>query len=173
MKFTDAIKKYGTICNDNGKSGIFYTVVDNKIIRFNCNDEDDSKVIENVFEVAELMISEGWDSVYGEKPFKKLSREDIVSHYYYINTMNEVKSEIDCLTKIDNELNKTFNYFPNEEMAQYIADSQLIYRIVLTLEVLNKDMEEFKRNEYIDEFLENNYNEVLDRISEYERKNNL
>lgn len=171
MKFTDAIKKYGTICNDNGVSGIFYIVVDNnKIVRFNCNDEDDSKIIEDVFEIADLMMSEDWGSVYEEVNFRLPKRYE---NYYFINTTNEVHEDIDSYSLIDNELYRIFNYFPNEEMARYIADSQLIYRIVLTLEVLNRNMEEFKRREYIDEFLENNYGDVLDRISEYERKNNL
>lgn len=169
MKFTDAIKKYGTICNDN-ESEIFYTVVNNKIVRFNCNDEDDSKIIEDVFEIADLMISEGWSSVYEEDNFKLPNRG---SDYYFINTVQEIHWETDCKYPTDNELYKIFNFFPNKEMARYIADSQLIYRIVLTLEVLNKNMEEFKRREYIDEFLENNYGDILDRISEYERKNNL
>lgn len=169
MKFTDAIKKYGTICNDN-ESEIFYTVINNKIVRFNCNDEDDSKIIEDVFEIADLMISEGWSSVYEEDNFKLPTKG---GYYCFINTTNEVHEDIDSYSPIDNELWQEFNYFPNEEMARYIADSQLIYRIVLTLEVLNKNMEEFKRREYIDEFLENNYGDVLDRISEYERKNNL
>ena len=170
MKFTDAIKKYGTICNDN-ESEIFYTVINNKIVRFNCNDEDDSKIIEDVFEIADLMISEGWSSVYEEDNFKLPDRK--LSYYYFINTLNEIHEEWDTRTKMDNNLYQMFNHFPNEEMARYIADSQLIYRIVLTLEILNKNMEEFKRREYIDEFLENNYGNVLDRISEYERKNNL
>lgn len=169
MKFTDAIKKYGTICNDN-ESEIFYTVINNKIVRFNCNDEDDSKIIEDVFEIADLMISEGWSSVYEEDNFKLPKRYE---NYYFINTCQEIHWSTDYKYPIDNELWQEFNYFPNEEMARYIADSQLIYRIVLTLEVLNKNMEEFKRREYIDEFLENNYGDVLDRISEYERKNNL
>lgn len=169
MKFTDAIKKYGTICNDN-ESEIFYTVINNKIVRFNCNDEDDSKIIEDVFEIADLMISEGWSSVYEEVNFRLPKRYE---NYYFINTTNEVHEDIDSYSLIDNELYQIFNYFPNEEMARYIADSQLIYRIVLTLEVLNRNMEEFKRRECIDEFLENNYGDVLDRISEYERKNNL
>ena len=169
MKFTDAIKKYGTICNDN-ESEIFYTVVNNKIVRFNCNDEDDSKIIEDVFEIADLMMSEGWSSVYEEDNFKLPTKG---GYYYFINITNEVHEDIDSYSLIDNELWQEFNYFSNEEMARYIADSQLIYRIVLTLEVLNKNIEEFKRREYIDEFLENNYGDVLDRISEYERKNNL
>lgn len=169
MKFTDAIKKYGTICNDN-ESEIFYTVINNKIVRFNCNDEDDSKIIEDVFEIADLMMSEGWSSVYEEDNFKLPTKG---GYYYFINTTNEVHEDIESYSSKDNELWQEFNYFSNEEMARYIADSQLIYRIVLTLEVLNKNMEEFKRREYIDEFLENNYGDVLDRISEYERKNNL
>ncbi len=169
MKFTDAIKKYGTICNDN-ESEIFYTVINNKIVRFNCNDEDDSKIIEDVFEIADLMMSEGWSSVYEEDNFKLPTKG---GYYYFINITNEVHEDIDSYSLIDNELWQEFNYFSNEEMARYIADSQLIYRIVLTLEVLNKNIEEFKRREYIDEFLENNYGDVLDRISEYERKNNL
>lgn len=171
MKFTDAIKKYGTISNDNGKSGIFYTIADNKIVRFNCNDTDDSRIIENVFEVADLMMSEGWGSIYGEVSFKTLDRKQPC--YCFINTTNEIVLDIDTNDKISDHLYRIFNYFPNEEMAQYIADAQMIYRIVLTLEVLNKDMDELKKRECIDEFLESNYGEVLDRISEYERKNNL
>ena len=172
MKFTDAIKKYGTISNDNGKSGICYIVVDNnKIVRFNINNEDDSKIIEDVFEIAELMMSEGWGATYEEMPFKTLDRKQPC--YCFINTTNEIVLDIDTNDKISDHLYQIFNYFPNEEMAQYIADSQLIYRIVLTLEVLNKDMDELKKRECIDEFLESNYGEVLDRISEYERKNNL
>ena len=87
MKFTDAIKKYGTISNDNGKSGICYIVVDNnKIVRFNINNEDDSKIIEDVFEIAELMMSEDWGATYEEISFKTLDRiEDLSSKYYFIN----------------------------------------------------------------------------------------
>lgn len=105
--------------------------------------------------------------------FKKGSYPRTISNVFEVadlmmcNTWEEYKPNKEL------KLPDVFDYFQDEELAQYMADSQLIYRIVLTLEVLNKDMESYKLHEKIDEYIEENYSDVLDRISEYERKNNL
>ena len=171
MKFTDAIRIHGFITNDGGKSGIYYTIgADNEIIEV--KDEDSIRIISDVFEIADLMTCDTWEGNNINKQLK-LPERRIDSAYYYINNQNFVIDDVDVDTGHDKIVYDNFNYFNDEEMAQYIADSQLIYRIVLTLEVLNKDIEPCKLNELIDEFLEENYGYVLNRIAEYERKHNL
>ena len=172
MKFTDAIMIYGTIVRDGGKSGKYYRVIDDEIIEF--KEGGYPKTISNVFEVADLMMCNTWEEYKPNKELKLPERnQSFISDYYYITTMNDVNKTTDGYSDADDYLYDKFNHFNDEEMAQYIADSQLIYRIVLTLEVLNKDMESYKLHEKIDEYIEENYSDVLDRISEYERKNNL
>ena len=173
MKFTDAIRIHGFITNDGGKSGIYYTIgADNEIIEV--KDEDSIRIISDVFEIADLMTCDTWEGNNINKQLKLPKRnQSFISDYYYITTTNEVNKTSDGYSDIDDYLYDKFNHFNDEEMAQYIADSQLIYRIVLTLEVLNKDIEPCKLNELIDEFLEENYGDVLNRIAEYERTHNL
>ena len=171
MKFTNAIRIYGAITNDGGKSGMYYTIgADNEIIEV--KDEDSIRIITDVFEIADLMTCDTWEGNNINKQLKLPERE-IDVWYYYIDEYNFVISDIDSDINADKKIYDIYNYFKEEEMAQYIADSQLIYRIVLTLEVLNKDIEPCKLNELIDEFLEENYGDVLNRIAEYERTHNL
>ena len=172
MKFTDAIIIYGTVTNDGGKSGKYYRVIDGGTIEFKKGSYP--RTISNVFEVADLMMCNTWEEYKPNKELKLPERnQSFISDYYYITTMNDVNKTTDGCSDADDYLYDKFNHFNDEEMAQYIADSQLIYRIVLTLEVLNKGMESCKLHEKIDEYIEENYSDVLDRISEYERKNNL
>ena len=173
MKFTDAIRIYGAVANDGGKSGIYYTIgADNEIIEI--KDEDNIRIITDVFEIADLMTCDTWEGNNSNKQLKLPERnQSFISDYYYITTMSEVNKTTDSYSFADDCLYDKFNHFQDEELAQYIADSQLIYRIVLTLEVLNKDIEPCKLNELIDEFLEENYGRILNRIAEYERKHNL
>ena len=173
MKFTDAIRIYGAIANDGGKSGIYYTIgADNEIIEV--KDEDSIRIITDVFEIADLMTCDTWEGNSSNKQLKLPEKGKMfMSDYYFINTVNEIGIATDVSSDEDSYFYDIFNYFKDEEMAQYIADSQMIYRIVLTLEVLNKDIEPCKLNELIDEFLEENYGDVLNRIAEYERTHNL
>lgn len=172
MKFTDAIMTYGIVTNDGGKSGKYYRVIDGETIEFKKGSYP--RTISNVFEVADLMMCNTWEEYKPNKELKLPERnQSFISDYYYITTMNDVNKTTDGYSDADDYLYDKFNHFNDEEMAQYIADSQLIYRIVLTLEVLNKDVEPCKLNEMTDEFLEEKYGDVLNRISEYERKNNL
>ena len=170
MKFTDAIMIYETIVRDGGKSGKYYKVVDDEIIEF--KEGGYPKTISNIFEVADLMMCNTWEEYKPNKELK-LPERKIDGCYYYIDEYNFVIHDLDSNMGTDVKKYDMFNHFPSYELAQYIADSQLIYRIVLILEVLNKDMESYKLHEKIDEYIEENYSDVLDRISEYERKNNL
>ena len=171
MKFTNAIKMYGAIANDGGKSGIYYMIgADNEIIEI--RDEDNIRIITDVFEIADLMTCDTWEGNNTNKQLK-LPERKIDERFFYIDKgCLPIETWYEDISR-DNYLYDTFNYFQDEEMTQYIADSQLIYRIVLTLEVLNKDIEPCKLNELIDEFLEENYGYILNRIAEYERKHNL
>lgn len=171
MKFTNAIRIYGAIANDGGKSGIYYTIgADNEIIEI--RDEDSIRIITDVFEIADLMTCDTWEGNNTNKELK-LPKRSKYADYYYIDEMCEIALNTETDSFVDSCLHEKFNYFQDKELAQYIADSQMIYRIVLTLEVLNKDIEPCKLNELIDEFLEENYGYILNRIAEYERKHNL
>lgn len=171
MKFTDAIRIYGAVANDGGKSGVYYTIgADNEIIEV--KDEDNIRIITDIFEIADLMTCDAWEGNISNKQLKLLERSKYGDYYYWIDATDKVNLDTEA-DFIEGCLCEEFNYFQDEEMAQYIADSQLIYRIVLILEVLNKDIEPCKLNELIDEFLEENYGYILNRIAEYERKHNL
>ena len=85
---------------------------------------------------------------------------------------NKVYIDSECGFEEDIDRLNTFNYFTDKELAQYIADRQLIQRVELVLHQMNMFNPDILNKELlIDEYIRDNYKEVLHRIKDYEMKN--
>lgn len=168
MKFIDAIQEYKMITNDGGKTHYYKNDIDGSIFKSvnGCGE---------VFNVTvDLLTSTGWVE-YKEHKLIVPERVDYSKLYLYIESdSNTVYTDSDGRFEEDVNRLKTFNYFTDKELAQYIADKQLIDRVYLVLEVLNENrFNTFDRIELIDTYIDKNYKEVLDRIDAYERNNRV
>lgn len=165
MNFIDAIGKYKAITRDGGTT-VYSKNSEGTIVR---------KVhgIRGDFQLNyDLLISTGW----GEHKEQKLivpERVDYSHRYMHIGgDNNEVYMDSDCRFDEDADRLKTFNYFTDKELAQYIADKQLIQRVELVLHQINMFNPDILNKELlINEYVRDNYKEVLHRIKDYEMKN--
>lgn len=159
MNLIEALQKYKRVTNDNGKT--VYTLNKNgTIIRH-------TKGCGGGFQpTIELFTSTGWEQYATPLalPCKKCNEK-----YYYIDGYNKIGYTINIDSEFDCERYKTYNYFMYETIAQYVADKQLIQRIRIVLTLLNKNNED--KEFLIDEYISNNYKEVIERIVEFEREN--
>lgn len=165
MNFIDAIGKYKAITRDGGTT-VYSKNSEGNIIR-------KTNGIGGGFQINyDLLISTGWE----EHKEQKLILPESVGYsrrYMYIGgDNNKVYMDSDCKYGEDADRLKTFNYFTDKELAQYVADKQLIYRIELVLHELNfESFGRADRCELINEYIMTNYKEVLIRIKDYEMKN--
>lgn len=165
MNFIDAIGKYEAITRDGGTT-VYSKNSEGNIIR-----KTNGK--EGGFQLNyDLLVSTGWVEHKEHKlivPERVPEKYDI---YYYIDTSRcYVGYDNDYRYDIDNDRLKTFNYFTDKELAQYIADRQLIHRIELVLHQMNMFNPDILNKELlIDEYIRDNYKEVLTRIKDYEMK---
>lgn len=169
MKFVDAIEKYNKITNDGGKTYYYAHKVDG-VIFYNKGNSVSYSIDANI----NLITSTGWEE-YKEHKLIVPERVDYSKQYSYIESDgSKVYTDSDCRFDEDADRLKTFNYFTDKELAQYIADKQLIDRVYLVLDVLNENrFNTLDRLELIDTYIDNNYKEVLDRINEYESRNRV
>lgn len=165
MNFVDAIGKYNAITRDGGTT-VYSKNSEGTIIR---------KVngIGGGFQLNyELLLSRGWEA-YKEQKLIVPERVDYSHRYVHIGgDDNRVYMDSDCRYEEDANRLKTFNYFTDKELAQYVADRQLIHRVELVLYQMNMFNPDILNKELlIDEYIRNNYKEVLTRIKDYEMKN--
>ena len=165
MNFTDAIGKYKAITRDGGTT-VYSKNSEGTIVR---------KVygIRGDFQLNyDLLISTGWEE---HKEQKLIVPEKVEYSHRYMHIggdNNKVYIDSDCRYDEDTDRLRTFNYFTDEELAQYIADRQLIQRVELVLHHMNMFNPDILNKELlIDEYIRDNYKEVLHRIKDYEMKN--
>lgn len=165
MNFTEAIGKYTAITRDGGTT-VYSKNSEGNIIR---------KVpgIRGDFQLNyDLLISTGWQE-HKEQKLIVPERVDYSKQYSYIESDgSKVYTDSDCRFSEDADRLKTFNYFTDKEFAQYVADRQLIQRVELVLHQMNMFNPDILNKELlIDEYIRDNYKEVLHRIKDYEMKN--
>ena len=159
MNLIEALQKYKRVTNDNGKT--VYSLNKNGTIIMH------TKGGGGGFQpTIELFTSTDWEKAI--EPLK-LPKKYSCNSYYYIDGFNNLCITGDMNTSIDTRRHNQYNYFEGEILAQYISDKQLIQRIRIVLTLLNKHNSD--REFLIDEYINNNYKEVIERIVEFEREN--
>lgn len=165
MNFIEAIGKYEAITRDGGTT-VYSKNSEGNIIR-------KTNGIGGGFQLNyDLLTSTGWEE-YKEQKLIVPERVDYSHRYMHIGgDNNKVYMDSDCRFDEDADRLKTFNYFTDKELAQYIADRQLIHRIELVLHQMNMFNPDILNKELlINEYIRDNYKEVLHRIKDYEMKN--
>lgn len=159
MNLIEALQKYKRVTNDNGKT--VYTLNKNGTIIMR------TKGCGGGFQpTIELFTSIGWEEAM--EPLELPERYSYNS-YYYIDGFNDLCVTEDMNTSIDTRRHNQYNYFESDRLAKYISDKQLIQRIRIVLTLLNKNNED--KEFLIDEYINNNYKEVIERIAKFEREN--
>lgn len=165
MNFIEAIQEYKMITNDGGKTHYYKNGIDGMIFKSinGCG---------KVFNVTvDLLTSTGWVE-YKEQKLIVPERAGHYHSYMYIeDDSNKIYVDSDCRFDEDTNRLKIFNYFTDKELAQYVADKQLIQRVELVLHHMNMFNPDILNKELlIDEYIRDNYKEVLHRIKDYEMK---
>lgn len=164
MNFIEAIGKYEAITRDGGTT-VYSKNSEGNIIR-------KTNGIGGGFQINYgLLVSTGWVE-HKEQKLIVPERVDYSHRYMHIGgDNNKVYMDSDCRFDEDADRLKTFNYFTDKELAQYIADRQLIHRVELVLHQMNMFNPDILNKELlIDEYIRDNYKEVLHRIKDYEMK---
>ena len=166
MKFIDAIQKYDKITKSGHK--VFYMhKVTTEVFEYNT----ETKIGKSITADIRLMTSDGWYEYVDKGLILPKRADEYGKPYYTILASNVVSNEVDQYISVDDSKFETFNYFNDEELAQYVADKQLILRVVTTLHMLNKDKFSGDDRHYlINKYKKENFKEVLDRINAYEMK---
>lgn len=158
MNLIEALQKYKRVTNDNGKT--VYSLNKNGTIVKNTNGCGGG------FQpTIELFTSTGWEKAI--EPLK-LPKKHSYNSYYYIDGFNDLCVTEDMNTSLDARRHSQYNYFEGDVLAKYISDKQLMQRIRIVLTLLNKNNED--KEFLIDEHINNNYKDVIDRITKFERE---
>ena len=159
MNLIEALQKYKNVTNDNGKTVYSLNKNGTIIMRTKGGGGGFQPTIE-------LFTSTGWEEAM--EPLK-LPKRYSCNSYYYIDRFNDLCVTEDTSTSLDARRHSQYNYFESDILAQYISDKQLIQRIRIVLMLLNKHNSD--REFLIDEYINSNYKEVIERIVEFEREN--
>lgn len=164
MNFIEAIGKYEAITRDGGTT-VYSKNSEGNIIR---------KVngIGGGFQINYgLLISTGWEE---HKEQKLIVPEKVEYSHRYMHIggdNNKVYVDSECGYEEDTDRLRTFNYFTDKDLAQYIADRQLLDRIELVLYKYNNDkMDDKTLTKLINEYIDTHYEEVLNRVLDYQDK---
>ena len=156
MNLIEALQKYNKVTNDGGKT-VYSTTSGGHVV--NCTDELGGVINPTI----KLLTSTGWVEYREPLILPKRLTEDT---YYHIDEYQEIDVYIDEDTWVDRELYEKYNYFTDKAFAQYVADKNLIQRVKLVLEHLNKDNPD--KEVLISKYIRDNYTCVIDRIRQYE-----
>lgn len=167
MTFIEAIQIYDKITKSGHK--VFYMhKVSQEVFEYNTETGVGTLITADI----RLLTSDGWYEYVDNDLILPKRHEDWGKEYYSILTTNAVAEDTDQRIRIDETRFKVFNYFQDEALAQYIADTQLLHRIRTTLHVLNKDkFGKADRCELIDAYIRDNYGTELSRVYAYEIEN--
>ena len=164
MKFIDAIQKYEKITNDGGTT-VYSKNSDGTIVMHRNG-------VGGGFHVnVDLLTSEGWEEYKDNQLILPKRYKHSGVTYFTVSTVNNVYTDVDQHAGIDTERFNTYNYFIDRDLAQYVADKQLLYRIQLVLYAYNKDrMDDDTILKLTNEYIDTYYKEVLDRVLDYQDK---
>ena len=157
----EALQKWNKVTNDGGKT-VYSTTSGGHVV--SCTDELGGVINPTI----KLLTSTGWEEYREPLILPKRLTEDT---YYHIDEYQEIDVYIDEDTWVDRELYEKYNYFTDKVFAQYVADKNLIQRVKLVLEHLNKNNPD--KEILISEYIRDNYKEVIDRIRQYEEKEGI
>lgn len=159
MTLIEALQKWDKVTNDNGKT-VYSTNSDGTIIMRTNGSGGGFKP------TVELFTSTGWEryAIPLVLPYRYIE-----SNYYWIDEEGKIDYFVDEDCTSDEPLFEMYNYFYDKELAQYVSDKQLILRIKITLEHLNKNNPD--KEMLILEYINDNYKDVIDRIKQYEEDN--
>lgn len=166
MKFIDAIQKYDKITKSGHK--VFYMhKVSQEVFEYNT----ETKIGKSITADIRLLTSDGWYEYKEDKLIlpKRFDYPGVT--FYTISTINNIYTEVDQHAGIDTKRFDAYNYFFDRDLAQYVADKQLLYRIQLVLYAYNKDrMDDDTILKLTNEYIDTYYKEVLDRVLDYQDK---
>lgn len=164
MNFIEAIGKYEAITRDGGTT-VYSKNSEGNIIR-------KTNGVGGGFQLNyDLLTSTGWVE-HKEQKLIVPKRVDYSHRYSYIESDgSKVYTDSDCRFSEDADRLKIFNYFTDKELAQYIADKQLLDRIEYVLYAYNKDkVDDNTLLKLINEYIDTHYEEVLNRVLDYQDK---
>ena len=158
MNLIEALQKYKKVTNDGGKT-VYSTTSGGHVV--SCTDELGGVINPTI----KLLTSTGW-----EQYLEPLKLPECVegNTYFYVDEYGDIEYLIDTDCWADETHHKFFNYYPDKALAQYIADKNLIQRISIVLDILNKDNPD--KEVLISKYIRDNYKDVIDRIKQYEEK---
>ena len=157
MVLIEALQKYKKVTNDGGKT-VYSTTSGGHVVR--CTDELGGVINPTI----KLLTSTGWEEY--REPLILPERVCVAGTYFRLNSLLEVYSSIECSSSVDMQRFSSYNYFTDKAFAQYVADKNLIQRVTLVLEHLNKDNPD--KEVLISKYIRDNYTCVIDRIRQYE-----
>lgn len=169
MKFIDAIQKYDKITKSGHK--VFYMhKVSQEVFEYNTETGVGTLITADI----RLLTSDGWYEYKEDKLILPKRYKYSGVTYFTVSTINNVYTDVDQYAGIDTERFNTYNYFIDRDLAQYVADKQLLDRVKIVLHTLNKDkFGKADRCELIDAYIRYNFKDTLFRINEYETKNRV
>ena len=157
MKLIEALQKYKKVTNDGGKT-VYSTTSGGHVVR--CTDELGGVINPTI----KLLTSTGWEEY--REPLILPERVCVSGTYFRLDSLLEVYASIEGFSSVDTQRFSSYNYFTDKAFAQYVADKNLIQRVKLVLEHLNKDNPD--KEVLISKYIRDNYKDVIDRIRQYE-----
>ena len=157
MNLIEALQKYKKVTNDGGKT-VYSTTSGGHVV--SCTDELGGVINPTI----KLLTSTGWEEY--REPLILPERVCVSGTYFRLDSLLEVYASIEGFSSVDMQRFSSYNYFTDKAFAQYVADKNLIQRVKLVLEHLNKDNPD--KEVLIHKYIRDNHKEVIDRIKEYE-----
>ena len=157
MVLIEALQKYKKVTNDGGKT-VYSTTSGGHVVK--CTDELGGVVNPTI----KLLTSTGWEEY--REPLILPERVCVSETYFRLDSLLEVYASIEGFSSVDMQRFSSYNYFTDKAFAQYVADKNLIQRVNLVLEHLNKDNPD--KEVLISKYIRDNYTCVIDRIRQYE-----
>ena len=157
MKLIEALQKWNKVTNDGGKT-VYSTTSAGHVV--SCTDELGGVINPTI----KLLTSTGWEKY--REPLILPERVCVSGTYFRLDSLLGVYATLEGFSSVDMQRFSSYNYYPDKALAQYIADKNLIQRVKLVLEHLNKDNPD--KEVLINKYIRDNYKDVIDRIKEYE-----
>ena len=162
VNLIEALKKWDKVTNDGGKT-IYSTNKEGTIVMHRCGAGGGFKP------TLELFNSTGWTRA--EEPLKLPERQKKYLMFHFIDEFGDVVTTSEFPSNANDILYDNTNHFLDKELAQYVADKQLIQRLNIVLGIVNKDVE--NKEILISRYILDKYKDVIIRIRQYEDKEGI
>ena len=158
----EALQKWNKVTNDGGKT-VFSTTSAGHVVK--CTDELGGVINPTI----KLLTSTGWEEY--REPLILPERVYVSGTYFRLDSLLGVYASLEGFSSVDMQRFSSYNYFTDKAFAQYVADKNLIQRVKLVLEHLNKNNPD--KEVLISTYIRDNYTCVIDRIRQYEEKEDI